>query len=257
LKALLVIDCGNSNTKLALFRGEKLVRRMSRPSEGDIDDWVSCLVETFRNWRFVRRDLTGCALSSVHSHMGGVILASLARMGIVPLLPIEAGCYPAPVYYQPTESLGADRLCDAMGGWRRTRGKCIVVDFGTAITFNAVGQEGEFLGGAITPSPPIAYRALYENTALPHKVILRFPEKVVCQDTLSSIASGLTIGWSAMIERLVELMKIELGEDTPALATGGGYEAFAGRLTQIQFYYPDLTLEGAAAIFRSYTEGCK
>jgi len=250
----LAIDAGNSYVKLGLFKEEGLVRseRIVSSPASDHNEWTARLRKFLAGRDGVVDICNGCVVSSVTPQNSVAILTALRECGLEPILEISAEVYPHRVLYENPTQLGVDRLCDAAGGFQRARGAVIVVDFGTAVTFNAVSAEGDFLGGAIAPGPVIAVAALAKGTAQLPEIRAAFPPKTIGTSTESNLASGLTHGWVAMVDGLIQRMESEMGGMVSVLATGGAGAEFTKQSRRIEYYHPYLTLEGAAAIYRRW-----
>jgi len=253
---LLAIDAGNSRVKLVLFKGTTFVRSewvVNNPNSS-ADEWADHIGWFVRGRDGSVSSFKGSVLSSVTPHSTPAILDALQRCELGPVLEVSASVYPHRILYDDPTQVGADRLCDAAGGFQRAHGAVIVVDFGTAVTLNAVSEEGDFLGGVIIPGPAIASSALSVGTAQLPTVLPKFPQRVIGTDTAMNLASGLTHGWVGMVDGLVQSMETEMGGMVSVLATGGGGVDYAKASKRIESYYPHLTLEGAAAIFRNWKE---
>jgi type III pantothenate kinase len=145
--------------------------------------------------------------------------------------------------------LGADRIVNSVAAYHKYRRSLIIIDFGTATTFDAVSQNGEYLGGAISPGIMIASEALFrEASKLPRVEIFERPEKVVGKDTASSIKSGIIFGYAGLVDGIVDRMKAEMGTTPMVLATGGLAPLMADVARSIEMVESSLTLEGLRII---------
>jgi type III pantothenate kinase len=148
-----------------------------------------------------------------------------------------------PLLVDLPHELGADRLCDAVAAFAEHGGPCLVLDFGTAVTWEVVSSEGEYLGGAIAPGPGVTAEALSSKTAKLPSVAMAPPPRVIGKGTVDSIQSGLFFGYLGLIEGVTRRILDELGEAT-VVATGGLAAVFADHTELIQHVEPDLTLHG-------------
>jgi type III pantothenate kinase len=126
-----------------------------------------------------------------------------------------------PIRIDNPHEVGADRLVNAVAAFERVHGPCVVVDFGTAITYDAVSGAGEYLGGIISPGAEISIDALYDRAAKLPKVELAEPRALIGKSTVDAIRSGIVYGFAGQVEGIVRRLRAELGESTPVIATGG------------------------------------
>jgi type III pantothenate kinase len=163
------------------------------------------------------------------------------------------------VRYTPAEDVGADRLVDAVAAWERfgrdKRVPLIVVDFGTATTFNAISSQGEYLGGIICPGINISAEALFQRAARLPRVDVRRPPTVIGQNTVGAMQSGLYFGYVEMVDGLVRRVRAELpdGDKAIVIATGGLADVLSDASTSIQHVVPDLTLDGLRLIWSRHS----
>jgi type III pantothenate kinase len=145
--------------------------------------------------------------------------------------------------------VGADRIVNALGAFHRFGGPCIVVDFGTATTYDAVSERGEYLGGAIAPGVRVSASGLFRSTARLPRVEMAVPRSVIGKNTVESIQSGLLFGTAAQVDGMVERMQKELGGRATVVATGGLAPVVVPLCQSIDHHEPWLTLEGLRLIF--------
>ena len=154
-----------------------------------------------------------------------------------------------PILYENPHEVGADRIVNSVAALRRYGAPVIVLDFGTATTFDVVGPGGEYLGGVIAPGLGLSAEALFEKAARLHRVDVRRPQRVVGRNTEQSIQSGLFHGYAAMTEGVVRRIREEMGCEPPVVATGGLAPVFAEELTFLEDVDTRLTLEGLRLIW--------
>ncbi|MDH5466526.1 MAG: type III pantothenate kinase, partial [Candidatus Aminicenantes bacterium] len=150
--------------------------------------------------------------------------------------------------------VGADRVVAAVAAYAKHGGPCIVVDFGTATTFDAVSSKGEYLGGAIAPGIQISAEALYLKTAKLPRIEIKKPEKAIGRTTVASMQSGLYFGYIGLVSRIIEEIKRELGEEATVVSTGGFGARISHELNSVDIYEPDLILEGLRILHQRMRE---
>ncbi len=243
---LLAIDVGNTNTVVGLFQGDQLKTdwRLTTHAERTADEvgmWLLQLLE----WDGVRPDdLEGVAVSSVVPPMDPRLREGVARYLGRQAFFVEPGIQSdMPLLVDTPQDLGADRLCDAVAGYEFYGGPCIVLDFGTALTWEVVSAAGEYLGGVIAPGPGVTADALSSKTAKLPQVAMAPPERVIGKGTVDSIQSGLFYGYLGAVEGVTRRILDELGGAT-VIATGGLAGAFGEHSELIEYVDSDLTLKG-------------
>jgi type III pantothenate kinase len=153
-----------------------------------------------------------------------------------------------PILYEVPQEVGADRIVNAVAAYDRAGGSCIVVDFGTATTFDVVTARGEYAGGVIVPGISISAEALFEKAARLWRVEIRRPERVVGKTTAGSIQSGLYFGYLSLVDGMIDRIVAEVGGKPRVIATGGLAELFGGGSQRIEEIDPLLTLKGLRLI---------
>lgn len=239
-KKLLTLDLGNTALTAGIWEGDRLVENWSSPFT------IEKLTSRFRNIR-QKGGIDAAILASVVPESTDTIL-SLCR----DLLEIECQILDSKtptglnILYHNPKQVGADRIANAVGAYHIYGGPAIVVDFGTAITFDVISKDFEYLGGVIAPGLKISTRALFSKAALLPEVEISIPDTVLGKDTEASIRSGVFWGTLGLVERIIRELKKELGwgRDTRLIATGGNSPLILSRSTLIENIDPHLTLRG-------------
>jgi type III pantothenate kinase len=258
---LLVIDIGNTNMVLGVFDGSRLVVdwRLETKQRQTADEYGILTRNLFALAPLEVSNIQDIVIASVVPPLNSILeQMALKYFDLKPLF-VEPGIRTGmPVLYDSPGDVGADRIVNAVAAYQKYGGPTIVVDFGTATTFDAISAKGEYLGGVITPGPGISAEALFARTARLPRVEIRAPAKVIGTSTVGSIQSGLYYGYIGLVDGILERMIPELGSRCTVVATGG-YASLIGTGTHlIQQIDPNLTLEGLRLIFeRNRSEGAK
>jgi type III pantothenate kinase len=254
---LLAIDVGNTETMVGVFRDEELAWRWRLSTVPDrTADELALFYGGFLQQQGLSfdRNVTGVVISSVVPSATQALREMVRQYFRFPAVVVEPGVKTGvPVLTDNPKEVGADRIVNALAGFTKFGGPCIVVDFGTATTFDCVSDEGEYVGGAIAPGLQVAARALFEQTAKLPLVELVAPRSVVGKNTVESVQSGLIFGYAAMIDGMVERIAKELGQPT-VVATGGLAPVVIGECRAIDHHEPWLTLEGLRLVFEKNAE---
>ncbi|APR86463.1 Pantothenate kinase type III, CoaX-like protein [Minicystis rosea] len=249
---LLVIDVGNTNISFGVFDGPNLLHHVRCESaRSRTSDEYAVLVRQMLALRGV--DLAGIDSAIIASvvptltdTMAGLVRTAFGREPLVVGPGIKTGM--AILYENPRE-VGADRIVNAVAGYEWAKGAVIVVDFGTATTFDCVTPRGEYLGGVITPGVQISAEALFSRAARLHRVELALPPRVVGRNPVHSMQSGIVYGYAGLVEGLVRRLRKELGYPCRVIATGGLARLIAPQTDAIEHVDDDLTLTGLRLIF--------
>jgi len=249
---LMVLDVGNSNTVLGVYRQEELVHNWRLVTERDrtADEWGILLRTLFSLGDISTGVISAILISSVVPPACPALEEmSLRYFGIQPLFIEPTMDLGMPVRYHPPEDVGADRIVNAVAAFENFGGPAIVVDFGTATTFDAISEEGEYLGGVIAPGIGISAEALFHRAARLPRVDVRRPRKVIGDSTVGSIQSGLYWGYAGLVDGVLRRMKTEL-EGAHVVSTGGLAELISPACEEIDSVEKNLTLEGMRLIYR-------
>jgi len=248
---LLVIDIGNTNTVLGVFNGNHLAVswRLETNQSQTADEYgiLSRNLFTLAGIEFTK--IRSIIIASVVPPLNSVLEEMALKYFKVKPLFVEPGIKTGvPVLYDSPADVGADRIVNAVAAYEKYGGPSIVVDFGTATTFDAISPKGEYLGGVIAPGLGISAEALYLKTARLPRVEIRAPSKVIGTSTVGSIQSGLYFGYIGLVDGILEHMIQELGSKTVVIATGGYASLIGGGVHLIHHIDPELTLEGLRLI---------
>ena len=252
---LLVIDVGNSHTVLGVYDDGSLMAdwRVRTQKQRTADEIFVALNQLFGT--------RGLSFDSIEDTVIASVVPKLSRaleefcvkyLGHKPLW-IEAGLdLGMPILYDNPAEVGADRIVNAVAAYDKYHKALIIIDFGTATTFDCISGAGEYLGGAISPGIAISSNALFENAAkLPKVEITRPPDRAIGRSTVKSMQSGIILGYAGLVDGLVGRIKREMTDDNPfVIATGGLADLMADVSHTIESVEPDLTLAGLYIIYQ-------
>lgn len=265
---LLVIDVGNTNTVLGVFAGADKLRpgddreeapsykrlvanwRVATSRTSTVDEYGVLFRNLFSMAGLEATEIRGIVISSVVPPLDPVLRQVCERYFNLRPLFIEPGVKTGlPVHYDNPAEVGADRIVNAVAAFDKYGGPCVIVDFGTATTFDCVSGKGEYLGGVICPGIGISADALFERTARLPRVEIRKPARVIGTNTVGSLQSGLYYGYIGLIDGILERLLGELGPETHVLATGGLGPMIGTGSKYIKTVDDSLTLEGLRIIW--------
>ena len=241
---LLAIDVGNTNITAAIFHGHRLAVKAKLPTH-NYSKYAGGLRRLFRSYGLYPKDVEKCVISSVVPEalvrltklLNKFINARIIIMGKNENVPIKN-------LYKNKKEVGQDRLVNAFAAKVIYGVPCIIIDFGTAITFDIVSKRGEYLGGLILPGIEMSLNGLYEKTALLPKVTLKATGNIIGKDTVNSMRGGILFGFGTMCDGLISKYKDILGGGTKVILTGGNAGLIKKYSKSIQILDEDLTLKG-------------
>jgi len=249
---LLVIDVGNTNTSLGVYEGEHLVThwRLTTARARTVDEYGVHARNLFALGGFDFKAITAVTIASVVPPLNHT-LKRMAEVyfGHTPMFIDHTTDTGIEILYEPPSDVGADRIVDSVAAVHKYGAPCIVVDFGTATTFNAINAEGKYLGGAITPGINISADALFERAARLPRVEIKRPRAVIGSSTVAAMQSGLYFGYVGLVNGILRRMIVELGGTARIVATGGLAPLIATGSELIETVDDTLTLEGMRLIY--------
>lgn len=252
MTALLAVDVGNTNTVLGVFRGGVLEAhwRIQTVAERTSDEYA-VLLKTLLDmqgipWRALDAGIISSVVPPVLFGLQKFFKAHCGGPALVVGPGIKTGM---PILYENPREVGADRIVNAVAAYEELKAGCIVVDFGTATTWDVVNPKGEYLGGVIAPGIQISSEALYEHAAKLPRVELARPGKVVARNTIASMQAGLVYGYAGMVDALVERIRAEVDFPARCIATGGLAPLIATETRTIEATDDLLTLKGLKILY--------
>jgi type III pantothenate kinase len=249
---LLVVDVGNTQTHLGAFRDGELLHdwRFATVRDSTADELGARLRSLLALRELAFGDLDASILSSTVPQLRPEWTAMAERYLGHEMPVVGPGLKTGmPIRMDNPREVGADRLVNAVAAYERLGGPCVIVDFGTAITYDVVGEGGEYVGGIIAPGVEISLEALTSRAAAIPKVDLTPPRALIGKSTVEAIRSGVIHGFAAQVDGMLERLREELGDETAAVATGGLASAIVPFCEQIDEVDPLLTLTGLRLIY--------
>jgi type III pantothenate kinase len=243
---LLAVDIGNTSTKFGIFDGERLVSKLSIPTDPNSTiDGLRSLVS-----HRIDGSIYDAIVCSVVPKAGVLIREFLTDLGIkAPVFVTNDLDFGLKIEYEPLSDIGTDRLVNSFAAAEKYGVPCIVCSFGTATTIDVIDQDRELRGGVIAPGMKTMARALYLQTAQLPDIEIEKPKNVLGNTTDSAIRSGIFYGQIEMVKGMIERIKKECGDNAKVIATGGFASIIAENTAEIDFLDNDLTLEGLSRLY--------
>lgn len=248
----LVVDVGNSNIVLGIYRSRELLHhfRIGTNRQATVDECGVLIHNLFQMSKIEVRDIEGVIISSVVPPLMHVLEELcekyLKRKPLIVGPGIKTGLN---LRYENPREVGADRIVNAVAAIEQYGGPLVVVDFGTATTFDCVDAQGNYLGGAIVPGIGISTEALYQRASKLPRIELEKPKKVIGRNTVHAMQAGIIFGYAGQVDGIVGRIRKEMNVELKVIATGGLAELIAGESVSIQEVNPWLTLEGLRIIY--------
>ena len=248
---LLVLDVGNTNTTLGLYEGGDLKHswRLTSERQRTVDEYGIMCCTLLNLAGLDSSAVTAMAISSVVPTLDFTLHKMAGTYFNLEPLFVNSANAGMPVLYDDPREVGADRVVNAIAAFEKYGGPCVIVDFGTATTFDAVSRAGEYLGGIIYPGIQISADALFQRAARLRNTDIRRPDKLIGTTPAQSIQSGLYYGNIALVDGVLERMTEELGEGTRVIATGGLAPLISRGSRLIEAVEANITLEGIRIVY--------
>jgi type III pantothenate kinase len=253
---LLAIEQGNTNTLFAIHDGREWIAqwRASTESSRTADEYAVWLMQLVQLQGLSLDDFKACIISSVVPQ-SIFNLRNLSRryLKVEPLVIGDNAELGIEVRIEKPSEAGADRLVNAIGGFMSYGGPLIIIDSGTATTFDVVGADGAFEGGVIAPGVNLSMQALHTAAAKLPRVAIQRPDRIIGKDTVEAMQAGVFWGYIGLIEGLISRIKQDYGHPMKVIATGGIVSLFEGATDAIDVFDGDLTIRGMLEIYRRNT----
>jgi type III pantothenate kinase len=250
---LLVIDVGNTNTVIGVYEDKTLLRdwRVRTERNTTEDEFNILAINLF--------SASGIRMEAIHDTIISCVVPPMVAfldkfcrkyLGHAPHWVNAKSSAGMPILYSNPNEVGADRIVNAVAAFHKYRTSLIVIDFGTATTFDTISEKGEYLGGAISPGIKIAAEALFQNASkLPRVELFSQPDRAIGKDTAGSMQAGIIFGYAGLVDGIVKRIKAEMKTSPRVVATGGLADLMAGVCESIEEVTPTLTLEGLRIIY--------
>ncbi len=248
---LLVIDVGNTNTVLGLFDGDELVHdwRIRTVIDHTVDEYGILILNLYKNSKISSKSIKDIIISCVVPPMMNILEPLCVKyFGIKPLIVGPGTKTGMPIFYDNPREVGADRIVNAVAAFEKYKREMVIVDFGTATTFDYISKKGEYMGGCIAPGIMISSEALFNRASKLPRVELSKPRHVVTKDTVSAMQAGIMYGYAGLVDGIVERICAEVDSTPFVVATGGLAGVMADVARSIDIVDNMLTIEGLRII---------
>ena len=250
---ILVVDVGNTNITYGVFNGDELVStfRMMSKTPRTSDEYGIMIREMLKKNDIDRQTIEGICVASVVPNIMHSLLGGLTKYVNNSILTVGAGTKTGiKIVTEAPKEIGPDRIVDAVGAYVKYGGPMLVIDFGTATTYDYITEKGEFAAGITAPGIRISAKALWEDTAKLPEIEIKKPKSIMAQETISSMQAGLVFGQIGQTEYIISQVKKETcRDDLKVVATGGLGRIISDETDMIEIYDPMLTLEGLKFIY--------
>lgn len=256
---LLAFDIGNSNIVVGLFENNKLTQqwRLISDVKKSANDYAVDIIECFLTQKVDCLKVDGVVIASVVPTLTGIINSAIKKFlsdeitNKAFIISDNKNRLNIDIKINNKKEIGDDRLINAIAAYKKFGGNLIIVDLGTATTFDVVGASGEYLGGAIAPGINLSLKALHDMTAQLPRISVKKQQNVIGKNTVEAMNSGIYFGYISLLEGMIEKIENELGCKTTRIITGGLAEIFKDALkNSIDNHEPDLTLEGLNMVYQ-------
>jgi len=252
---LLAIDIGNTNTVFGLFSDENLIQkwRLNSDKNKNSEIYAVDIIELFLTNSIDCLKISGVIISSVVPSLTSVISDAVKKFynGEVLILGEKSVKLDIDIQVKNKKEVGFDRLVNSICGYKKFGGNLIIVDFGTATTFDVVGESGEYLGGVIAPGVNLSVKILHDMTAQLPKIQVKKQDNVIGKSTIEAMNSGIYFGYISLVEGLIKRIEDEYGKEMIVVITGGLLGVFENSIPKVNYIEPDLTLEGLRMIYQN------
>ena len=249
---LLVLDIGNTNIVTGIYEGDELLSsfRLSTDKNKTFDEYAIILTELLGKSKIGVDKISGSIISCVVPPLFDVFIDVIKKyFSHEPIIVDHSINTGMPILLDNPEEVGPDRIVNAVSAYSQNKDSCIVVDFGTATTFDCISQEGGYLGGVICPGIMISSNALFLEASKLPRVELISPKQIIGKNTIDCIRSGIVNGYSSMVDGLIVKIKDEMKNDAKVFATGGLAQLISDHAKYIDIVDEDLTLRGLKLIY--------
>jgi type III pantothenate kinase len=259
---LLVIDVGNTNTVLGLYDGDQLIYdwRIRTEIGHTVDEYGMLIYNLYKSSRIKTKRvgaINGIIISCVVPPMLNILEPlSIKYFNIKPMIigpGIKTGM---PIFYDNPKEVGADRIVNAVAAYHKYKQEAIIVDFGTATTFDYISKKGEYMGGCIAPGIVISSEALFQRAAKLPRVEFSRPKTIITKDTITAMQAGIMFGYAGLVDGIVERIKVEVKSKPLVIATGGLAKVVAQETKSIDKIEEMLTLDGLLIIYNMNAKPC-